>query len=360
MMNVTIYDHLPAAPVWQSIFEHCGDGDYFSSRSWYETFLGTVARHEGGVAFVVAQDASGEASAILPLWLRGSSKPWLLRKATSLANYYSCLYQPLLCADRSRAGLGLEAIAAYLSKAGSKWSIVDLLPLPDDAWYLPTLCEAFTCNGYSIKRYPAFANWYMPVADMDFESYFNARSKKMRSTVRSKTNQLQSKYTFDMRIIEDAGEVDNALRIYDDVYARSWKQAEPYPEFIPTFMRSLAAHSQLRMGTLELDGQPAAAQLWFVAAGAAHIFKLAYKPDFSAYSVGTILTMKLVQHVLDVDHVKVIDFLSGDDEYKKQWMSNRRERIGLEMANTRSIAGMLIGARRIAGRVRRRLLSAHT
>ena len=71
-----------------------------------------------------------------------------------------------------------------------------------------------------------------------------------------------------------------------------------------------------------------AAQLWFVANQVAHIFKLAYDGEYSQFSVGTLLTMKLMEHVIDVDKVACVDFLSGDDEYKQQWMSARRERVG--------------------------------
>ena len=36
--------------------------------------------------------------------------------------------------------------------------------------------------------------------------------------------------------------------------------------------------------------------------------------------------MKLMRHVIDVDQVREVDFGSGDDAYKKDWMSDRRER----------------------------------
>ena len=358
MINVSIHDHLPPAPAWQSIFDGCGGSDYFASRAWYEVFVATVARHAGRVAFVAAVDASGEPMAVLPLLVQKPSKPWSMRRAGSLANYYTCLYQPLLCADQARATQGLTALAAYLSGAGADWSYIDLRPLPEDAWYLPVLHQAFGARGYAITQYPAFGNWYLPCAGMNYDTYFNARSKKMRSVVRSKTKQLQEQFSFDMRVVHTPVEVDDALRIYHEVYAKSWKQSEPYPDFIPGFIRSLAEHAQLRLGTLVVDGQAAAAQLWFVAARTAHIFKLAYSPDFAQYSVGTLLTMRLVEHVLEVDRVEVIDFLSGDDDYKKQWMSHRRERIGLEMVKTLSVSGLVVGARRVAGRLRRRLRPA--
>jgi CelD/BcsL family acetyltransferase involved in cellulose biosynthesis len=37
-----------------------------------------------------------------------------------------------------------------------------------------------------------------------------------------------------------------------------------------------------------------------------------------------VLTGRMLQHVVDVDGVHSVDFLSGDDAYKKDWMSARR------------------------------------
>ena len=67
--------------------------------------------------------------------------------------------------------------------------------------------------------------------------------------------------------------------------------------------------------------------------------------------------MKIMEHVLGVDGVKVVDFLSGDDDYKSQWMSHRRQRIGLEVISLRSPRGILLHGRRLAGRLKKRLMA---
>jgi CelD/BcsL family acetyltransferase involved in cellulose biosynthesis len=72
---------------------------------------------------------------------------------------------------------------------------------------------------------------------------------------------------------------------------------------------------------------------------AAYIFKLAYDEAQSRWSAGTVLTAHLLRHALEVDQVVEIDYLSGDDAYKKSWMTVRRERIGLMACNLRSIGG---------------------
>jgi CelD/BcsL family acetyltransferase involved in cellulose biosynthesis len=110
----------------------------------------------------------------------------------------------------------------------------------------------------------------------------------------------------------------------------------------------------LRLGIIHVDGEPAAAQLWFVHNGCALIYKLAYDERFADLSVGTILSAALFQHALDVDKVTEVDYLSGDDAYKKDWMSHRRERWGILALNPRTPRGALAIARHVGGRAMKR------
>jgi Acetyltransferase (GNAT) domain len=125
-------------------------------------------------------------------------------------------------------------------------------------------------------------------------------------------------------------------------------------EFIPGLIRLCAQQGVLRLGVAHIDGKPAAAQLWIVHNGAALIYKLAYDEQFADLSVGTILTANLMQHVLDIDKAEVVDYLSGDDAYKKDWMSDRRERWGILAMNPRTVGGAMAIGRHVGGRFLKR------
>lgn len=70
-------------------------------------------------------------------------------------------------------------------------------------------------------------------------------------------------------------------------------------------------------------------------------------------SAGSVLSAELMRHVMDVDRVREVDFLSGDDAYKADWMAHRRERIGLVAFDQRHWRGWLAALRHRAGRWRR-------
>jgi CelD/BcsL family acetyltransferase involved in cellulose biosynthesis len=105
----------------------------------------------------------------------------------------------------------------------------------------------------------------------------------------------------------------------------------------------------LRLGIALVDEQPVAAQLWIVNEGIASIYKLAYDEQFSKYSIGSILTAHLMEYVMECDRVREVDYLIGDDPYKRSWMSHRRERWGVRAFNLRSVNGMCGVVKHIGG-----------
>src|SRR5262249_30489346 len=125
----------------------------------------------------------------------------------------------------------------------------------------------------------------------------------------------------------------------------------------PGLIRLCAERGILRLGLLYVDGEPAASQLWIVHNGRALIYKLAYDERFADLSVGTILTAFLMEHALDVAKVEEIDYLTGDDGYKKEWMSDRRERWGILAMNPRTLRGAAAIVRHAGGRLARRMIA---
>jgi CelD/BcsL family acetyltransferase involved in cellulose biosynthesis len=62
-----------------------------------------------------------------------------------------------------------------------------------------------------------------------------------------------------------------------------------------------------------------------------------------------------MERVIDVDGVCEVDFLSGDDDYKRDWMSHRRERHGIVVFNPRTVWGALAAIRHVGGGVLKKL-----
>jgi hypothetical protein len=202
--------------------------------------------------------------------------------------------------------------------------------------------------GFVPFDYFCFGNWYLPV-ECDAQAYLSSRPGEVRNTLRRMGKKFAgAEGRFEIMTAPD--QARQAAQAFTAVYQTSWKQPEPYEKFIPGLTAMCAQQGWLRMGLAHVGHQVVAAQLWLVAARKASIYKLAYDPAYKHLSPGSLLTAHLMRHVIDVDKVEEIDYLTGDDAYKNQWMSHRRERRGLIAFNPRTLGGVVGLARESCSR----------
>lgn len=271
---------------------------------------------------------------------------------TALSNYYSCQYGPVspdgLAGDSAGAGVDWAAAALALRRLPGS-AVLRLQPLDASAAWLAGLASGLGAAGYRTTRYFAFGNWYQPVPAGGFAVYWPERPSALRHSTERGRRRLSKTGDWRIDIVTQPGpELAAALAAYQRVYAQSWKSPEPCPGFIPGLVALAAERGWLRLGVLWLNGEPLAAQLWFTCGGKANIYKLAYVKGVEKLSAGSVLSQALMRHAMDVDRVVEVDYLSGDDAYKPDWMALRRERVGLEAFDMRRTRGLMAACRHTA------------
>lgn len=215
---------------------------------------------------------------------------------------------------------------------------VDIVPLSKaqaDAW-----STSLSVIGFRGHRYYFSRNWYEDEIHT-VDEYWSRRPKKLVNTVRRKKRSLNRDSSFSIQIFSpsDLEDITPLLADFHNVYFHSWKQPEPYPQFIDAVMESSTSTQSCRIGICYYKGIPVAAQVWFIWKKTAFIFKLAHRKEYSKESVGTVLMAAMVEHVVEVDEVTEIDFLTGNDEYKDEWMSKSRVLFGLRLYNINMLTG---------------------
>ncbi|PZO18584.1 MAG: GNAT family N-acetyltransferase [Burkholderiales bacterium] len=266
---------------------------------------------------------------------------------SSLSNYYSCLYGPQ--GEWRGVSAAQWTAAAQAMKKLPGGAVVRMQPLDAASTWLPAMEAGLRSAGYWTDRFFAFGNWYQPVPQGGFDAYWPERPSALRNSVDRGRRRLSKAGVWRIDIHSQASDsLEGAIAAYEAVYANSWKQPEPCPEFMPGLIRLAAREGWLRLGVLWLNDQPLAAQLWLVCEGKANIYKLAYVEGFEKLSAGSVLTTALMQHTMDVDGVVEVDYLSGDDAYKADWMSSRRERVGLVAFDKGRVRGLASAARHFA------------
>jgi CelD/BcsL family acetyltransferase involved in cellulose biosynthesis len=315
---------------------------------WFANLQQTVYGNDLGVRYYLAERAN-QPVAILPVRLAHHG---IVRQVLSLSNFYTSLYRPILSTEATE--LDLTALLQAASRDHCGAHVMRFAPMdPAESAYATTL-TALRSMGWVPYRYYCFGNWYIAEPG-NWASYLKSRSSSLRSNIKRAVKKFHTEGG-ELVVINGAEDVERWIRDFMSIYAKSWKRPEPYPNFIPGLIRWLATTGRLRLGIALLKGQPISAQLWITCHQKAHIYKVAYDENFHELSPGTLVTSALMEHVTNVDAVRKVDFLIGDDEYKQKWMSNRTERWGIVAYNPRTLVGLILLIREYIGRIFRRAI----
>lgn len=250
------------------------------------------------------------------LFLMQGPLPWRLR---GLANYYSFTSGPIFGGDYDEV-TRMSLLRGIARKAHRRAHKISLSHIPDENDDASLMQRAFRQEGWIASQSECDINHCIQIKGRSFDDYWRSRPGQMRSTVRRKAKSHAISVRIDTKVTAEN------WTDYENIYARSWKPQEGSPAFIRDLAEREASHGALRLGFAFMDGVPVAAQLWTVDHGIALIHKLAYDKATQKASPGTVLSAAMFQHVIDIDHVQQIDFGTGDDSYKADWMEQQRPR----------------------------------
>ena len=356
-MNIRVQRHasVAALPVGcVQLVERCSALQFDQSLEWYAA-LGSHALDPGQRVRLYVAEQGDQVVGLLPM--RYSAQvPFLGERAMqALATYYTSLYAPIVAPEADLAAV-LAALCGALRADRGQWDSLDFAPLDEHAPSTTELQTQLERAGFGVQRYFRFGNWYLPTGQASFADYMAGRASQLRNTVTRKGKKLRAQADVRIEVVTRSEDLEPHLAAYQQVYGKSWKVPEPFVDFVPEMVRAMCRRGWLRLGVVYLGEVPIASQLWFVKSGVAYIFKLAYDEQHQSLSAGSVLTATLMGHAMDVDRVEVVDYLTGDDAYKKDWMTERRERIGLRAYNRRSLRGAVGAIREFAAPRIKRLL----
>lgn len=308
----TEFSELPESAV--ALFEIAEKNNLFFSRAWFENLIANAGDEIRDIQLACVLDKD-KLMAMLPL-MNCSGKTW-----NSLKHRYSPL-STLLLADINQQ----EIIACFI-KGMNTLSFEGLLlePVAEDDPALILLQSNMEASGFICERQFRFYNWALNVQGKTYQAYMQDRPARLRNTIARKTRKLAREHDYEIRLYR-GDDVAKKMPDYYAVIVASWKASEQYSSLMDGMVASFSKQDWTRLAVLYINKQPAAAQLWFVANRKASIFRLAYDENWKQYSPGSILTSYLMQVMIDNEQVTEIDFLIGNESYKQDWMSGRRER----------------------------------
>lgn len=335
MIEVTYHDDLKEVqgdPVLAPLLDAPMAASPFDRVAWWRALA-----EDSNLRPLIAVAREGDSRAVLAL--RRTA-----RDIHALANWYSFAVRPVVSPGVDKVRL----LAALAEDLAGQAPCIELAPVPDENGEASTLEGAFHKAGWSVFRERCDSNHVLEVAGRSFAEYLAARPGPLRTTLKRKGAKVNCEVLtrFD----------DETWAAYEAIYAASWKPEEGSPALLRRFAREEGEAGRLRLGIARAGSEPVAAQFWTVEAGTAWIHKLAHTEASKPLSPGTALSAALFEHVINVDRVRLVDFGTGDDPYKRDWMEAVRPRYRLKMyrphwpGNWPAIAKAHL--RRLAGKTR--------
>lgn len=237
----------------------------------------------------------------------------------SLRNWYTFTWRP-----HGDNPVLLAAIARALRARSHR---VTMWPVPDEDGSATQVAAAFRTAGWQVAVEVCDHNHVLPVRGRTFAQYWAERPGKMRTTHKRKAKKVG---------VEISDWFDPlAWREYEAIYSESWKPEEGDPALLRRFAEAEGSAGRLRLGIARAGGKAVAAQFWTVEKDTAYIHKLAHRESAKPLSAGTTLSAALFERVIDRDGVDLIDFGTGDDAYKRDWMEVDRPRYRIDALDPR-------------------------
>ena len=334
----TSFDQLPNLA--RHSFDHPQQQNFFLSLSWFRLLFETSLKQTRTPRVYVAFDGADRPHCELFCSSDRTGSSGMLR---SLGNFYTQEFGPSFAASAARREALIGELIEFISNERPRWDGLRLDTLISNTQEFRFLSERLVASGFAIHPFFQYENWFLPTAGEAFEPYFARRPSQLRNTVKRRQKKLEKAHRFEIKVARDESpELPSLIEAFIHIYGLSWKEPEPFPDFIPTLATRCAKLGVLRLGVLFADALPVAAQLWITSGGKALIYKLSYDEQFAELGVGSILSKELFRIALDEDHVEEIDYGVGSEAYKRDWMSEVRKIEGIEAFNRKSAKGLLM------------------
>lgn len=304
------------------LFEEHEQRSLFLSKCWLENITSYSLPSENRLLLVCVIE-NKEILAVLPMMQCPQGG------LNALSSHFTTLFSLLISNSTQRKSI-LNCLAKGLSQL--PYHPIQFEPIDPNDINMKALEKSL--HEYNLQGFPYFKfyNWTHQTNKQTFEEYIDSRPAYLRNTIRRKQRKLEREQKHEIKLYKNIN-IKQALTDYHKVYTSSWKANEYFSDFTPNLVKHMSELGWLRLGILYIDSKPIAAQIWFVVHTTASIYRLAYDEKWKKYSPGSILTEYLMRHVINIDKVSEIDFLTGNEPYKQDWMTYRKERIGIRFAN---------------------------
>jgi CelD/BcsL family acetyltransferase involved in cellulose biosynthesis len=330
----TVQDFYNLTDVWNTLAESFASYLPWINHEWFTLYLKHFFKDQELLILLLRQE--GGTAAIAPFAIKKEKikRTITTRKIELIGNFHSPIR--IFIQDYSSQENAKDLISKIFSfflTQYRQWDVLQLPSLPEENDLFNTFHLATRNIPLQHRTYLSAQNRYLDNIYYPFKEYFQNLPKKVKKDINYCERRLNKSGNLEFRLKRDAENLDNYLDLYEDLRVHSWTAPEIDRSFNREFARLMVKMGWLRLGVLYYDAIPIAAQKWIVCNNTAYIHDVLYHQDYKKYSPGKILLSKVSEYVIEKDGVNQIDFMTGDESYKKEWTPKLRERKGIQLFN---------------------------
>jgi CelD/BcsL family acetyltransferase involved in cellulose biosynthesis len=216
-----------------------------------------------------------------------------------------------ICAPEDRQAAGAALREALADGVAGPWHMLLAERMP-----VGSLGEAI--GGRRLQRE---ASPELEIGGRSWEDFRSSGSRNMKEKLRRNTRKLEKQHELNFRLCEDPERLDADLETLIRLHRARWGEGEGafQREAVVAFHHDFAAaalrRGWLRLWTMEVDGEPAAAWYGFRFGGTESFYQSGRDPRFDRFSIGFLMLMRTVQAAFE-DGLDRYAFLRGDEPYK--------------------------------------------
>lgn len=342
-MQVSVHRTLASLPAtFIRLLDRLGKNSVFASRVWLENYANNGISAGDRLRIYALQEGADAVALLAGVRSRlYSSHP--KARVLFFQQPDGLELSPFVEPCSTNVADAMTSIIDHVRDGPETYDVVRFGPLDPNFAMFGDVKRRLRARGFLVQSYFNYPNWHERVAGMTSEDFLSTRSRDFRRSIRRRERRLAERGDVSFEMITEPQRVDDALTAYRRVFAMRAPhlQEEPLPPaYVPGSMHAAARVGALRYGMVHVAGEPAAYQYCVVSGGVAFFIRTGYDTRFRKLGVGKHVIFGVLAHVLDEDHVDVVDFGIGDHEYKSDWVETRRERFGIAAYNPRTRLGL--------------------
>jgi CelD/BcsL family acetyltransferase involved in cellulose biosynthesis len=325
------------APEWERLCRADPNATPFQTPTWGLAWW----RHLGrGSLHCLAVHQEGELVGLAALYRSRRQCPPLRRLAilgTGRSDYLDFVAEP------SQRDEVLLYLFDSLWRSRSEWDYLDLQQLPHNA-------HALQLPRISSERLAAYPHSLCPCLALAGEDGMENTPSRLRKNLRYSLRRLSDTGELRFRTSTQSS-LDADLIALFRLHRSRWRARGLPGVFsspkVQAFHREVAARfldeDRLRLHVLERSGEVLSIALCYVMGGRAYYYGGGFDPDAAKYSPGSLVVAGVIRSAAD-EGCRELDFLRGEESYKRQWGCRPRR-------NHRVIGAALPGVGRMVHRL---------